>query len=372
MRPETLAVHAGRRIDPGTKAVMPPIVLSTTFERDADGSYEHGYVYSRSDNPNRHSLEQCMAELEGGVAAAAFASGQAASMSVLQSLRAGDHVLLPDDVYFGTRNLAQDTLGQWGLQSTIVDMTNLESLKAAIQENTRLIWVETPSNPLLKITDIAKVADIAHEAGAMCLVDNTWMSPIGQRPIDLGADLVMHATTKYLGGHSDVLGGIVVAKQETDFFARMRSVQKNGGAVQAPFDCWLLLRSISSLPYRVRAHTENARQIAEFLSRNPRLVAVHYPGLEQHPGYEIAAKQMLLSGGMMSIQVAGGADEAMEVASRVKLFTRATSLGGVESLIEHRASIEGPDTLTPPNLLRLSIGLEHVDDLIADLEQALA
>ena len=207
MRPETLAVHAGRQIDPGTKAVMPPIVLSTTFERSADGTYEHGYVYSRSENPNRNSLEQCMAELEGGAASAAFSSGQAASMSVLQTLRPGDHIILPDDVYFGTRNLAQYTFGQWGLESSIVDMTDQDSLKDAIQENTHLIWVETPSNPLLKITDIEKVADIAHETGALCLVDNTWMSPLGQRPLDLGADLVLHATTKYLGGH---IHGLVI------------------------------------------------------------------------------------------------------------------------------------------------------------------
>lgn len=371
MRFETVAIHAGRSIDEGSGAVMPPIVLSTTFERDADGSYGRGYVYSRTENPNRTALEQCLAELEGGAAGAAFASGQAAILSVLQALQRGDHVIIPDDAYFGTRLLAQEVMGEWGLESTIVDMTDLDAVRAAVRDNTRLIWAETPSNPQLKITDIAGVVSIARDGGACCMVDNTWPSPAGQSPLQLGADLVMHSTTKYLGGHSDLLGGAIVTRKEDAFFERIRRIQTIGGAVPSPFDCWLLLRSISTLAYRVRAHTESAQAIASALASHPRLEAVHYPGLAQHPGHEIAARQMHLYGGMLSIRVVGGMEAAMEIMGRLKLFTRATSLGGVESLIEHRASIEGPESTTPPNLLRLSVGLEHVDDLLEDLSQAL-
>lgn len=369
---ETIAVHAGRAVDPATGAVMPPIHLSTTFERQPDGSYTDGFVYSRSENPNRRALERCLAELEGGAAAAAFSSGQAATSSVLLALGAGDHVILPDDLYFGTQQLALDILARFGLEASMVDMTDLDQVRAAVRPNTRLIWVETPSNPLLKITDIAAVAEIAHAAGALCAVDNTWPSPLGQRPLQLGADFAMHSTTKYLGGHSDILGGTIVAREEGDFFARIRTNQTIGGAVPSPFDCWLLLRSIRTLPYRMRAHSAAAMRVAEFLVDHPRVAAVHYPGLPSHPGHEIAARQMLSYGGMLSIQIEGGMEAAMEVAARVRLFTRATSLGGVESLIEHRASVEGPASKTPANLLRVSVGLEHPDDLIADLAQALA
>lgn len=368
---ETIAVHAGRAVDPSTGAVMPPIHLSTTFERHADGSYTDGFVYARTDNPNRRALEACLAQLEGGVAAAAFSSGQAATFSVFQALGAGDHLILPDDAYFGTRKLALDILGRWQLEATIVDMTNLDAVAAALRPNTRLIWVETPSNPLLKITDISAVAEIAHKAGAVCAVDNTWPSPVGQRPLQLGADLAMHSTTKYLGGHSDISGGAIVARTDDEFFARIRTNQTIGGAVPSPFDCWLLLRSIRSLPYRMRAHSEGAMRVAEYLADHPKVAETHYPGLPTHPGHEIAARQMLSYGGMLSIQVAGGMEDAMDVAARVKLFTRATSLGGVESLVEHRASVEGPTSKTPANLLRVSVGLEHPDDLIADLAQAL-
>lgn len=368
---ETIAVHAGREIDLGTGAVMPPIHLSTTFERQPDGGYTDGFVYTRTENPNRRALETCLAELEGGAVAAAFGSGQAATLSVFQALAAGDHVILPDDAYFGTGKLVLDILARWGLQASVVDLTKLDQVRAALQPNTRLIWVETPSNPLLKITDIAAVAEIAHAAGAVCAVDNTWPSPLGQRPLQLGADLVMHSTTKYLGGHSDILGGAVVARADDDFFARVRTNQTIGGAVPSPFDCWLLLRSIRTLPYRMRAHSEGAMRVAEYLADHPRVAQTHYPGLPTHPGHEIAARQMLAYGGMLSIQVAGGMDEAMAVAARVQLFTRATSLGGVESLIEHRASVEGPTSKTPANLLRVSVGLEHPDDLISDLAQAL-
>jgi cystathionine gamma-synthase len=369
---ETLAVHAGRAVDPATGAVMPPIHLSTTFERQPDGSYTDNYVYSRSDNPNRRALEACLAQLEGGAVAAAFGSGQAATFSVLQALSAGDHLILPDDTYFGTRRVAVDIMGRFGVDVSIVDMTDLAQVRAALRPNTRLIWVETPSNPLLKITDIAAVAEIAHTAGARCAVDNTWSSPLGQQPLQLGADIAMHSTTKYLGGHSDILGGALVAREDDEFFARIRTNQTIGGAVPSPFDCWLLLRSIRTLPYRMRAHAEGAKRVAEYLVDHPKVAHVHYPGLPTHPGHEIAARQMLSFGGMLSIQVEGGMEEAMAVAGRVQLFTRATSLGGVESLIEHRASVEGPTSTTPANLLRISVGLEHPDDLIADLAQALA
>ncbi len=368
---ETLAVHAGRRPDPATGAVMPPIHLSTTFERAADGTYTDGFVYTRSENPNRRALEECLAALEGGAEAAAFSSGMAASAAIFQTLGTGDHVIFPDDVYFGTSRLLREVLGPWELAYSVVDMTDLAAVRAAVRPQTKLIWVETPSNPLLKISDIAAIAEIAHAAGARCAVDNTWPSPAGQQPLALGADLVMHATTKYLGGHSDLLGGAVIARTSDAFFERIRLVQTVGGAVPSPFDCWLLMRSIRTLPYRLRAHTENAQRVAEFLASHPAVAVVHYPGLPTHPGYAVAQRQMKLSGGMLSIQVHGGAAEAMAVAARVQLFTRATSLGGIESLIEHRASVEGTHSTTPANLLRISIGLEHPDDLIADLRQAL-
>lgn len=368
---ETLAVHAGRRHDDPTGAVMPPIHLSTTFERGTDGSYPTQYVYTRSENPNRIALEECLAALEGGEAAAAFASGMAAIAAILQALHPGDHVLMPDDLYHGTRRYISEVLGPWGLDCDFIDMTDPGYVATRMRPSTRLIWVETPSNPLLKITDIAAVAEVAHRRSAMVAVDNTWASPICQQPLALGVDLVMHATTKYLGGHSDILGGAVISRHNDEFFQRLATIQKIGGSVPAPFDCWLLLRSIRTLPYRMRAHTENAGAVAQFLAEHPAVAAVHYPGLPQHPGHAVAARQMRLFGGMLSIQVRGGKDEAMAAAAKVKIFTRATSLGGVESLIEHRASIEGPHGNTPPNLLRISVGLEHPDDLIADLAQAL-
>jgi cystathionine gamma-synthase len=371
MRIETLAVHAGHRIDPATGALTPPIYLSTTFERQADGSYPQGYHYIRDHNPNREALEKCLSELEGGVAAAAFSSGSAATMSVFQALSPGDHIIAPLDAYSGTSSLLQEIFTPWNLSVTFVDMTILSEVQQAIQPNTKLIWIETPSNPMLKITDIGKIADIAHQANALCVCDNTWATPIGQSPLKWGADLVVHSTTKYLGGHSDVLGGVAIAKVEDDLFNRIRKIQKTGGAVASPFDSWLVLRGIQTLPYRMKAHSDNALNVATFLSEHPKVEVVHYPGLKQHPGYEIATSQMHLFGGMLSFQVKGGRDQAFAIAAKVKIFTRATSLGGVESLIEHRASIEGKGTKTPDNLLRVSIGLEHPDDLIEDLTQAL-
>ena len=372
MRIETLAVHAGHKVDPATGAVAPPIYLSTTFEREADGRYPRGYSYSRTGNPNRQALEHCVAALEGGEAAAAFSSGSAATMTLFQALSPGAHVIAPNDVYHGTARLLREILGPWGLETSFVDMTDPGQVERAARANTRLIWVETPSNPLLKIADIARISEIAHRAGALCACDNTWATPVLQRPFDLGADLIVHATTKYLGGHGDVLGGVLIARVEDGFFQRIRLVQTTGGAVPSPFECWLVLRGVPTLPYRMRGHSENALKVATYLSQHPAVEAVHYPGLKGHPGHEVAARQMVLPGGMLSFQVQGGRQEAFDVAARVRVFTRATSLGGVESLIEHRASVEGPETRTPGNLLRLSIGLEHADDLIEDLAHALA
>jgi cystathionine gamma-synthase len=371
MRIETQAVHAGHGVDPATGAVRPPIHLSTTFARETDGSYPRGYVYSRTNNPNREALEKCLAALEGGAAAAAFSSGSAATMGVFQALSPGDHVIASHDVYHGTARLLREILAPWGLETSFVDMTDPGQVERAVKASTKLIWVETPSNPLLKITDIACASEIAHEAKALCVCDNTWATPVLQRPFELGADLIVHATTKYLGGHSDVLGGALIAKVEDGFFQRVRKIQVTGGAVPSPFECWLTLRGVPTLPYRMRGHSENASKVAEFLSRHSAVEVVHYPGLKEHAGYEVACRQMELPGGMLSFQVKGGREKAFEAAAKVKVFTRATSLGGVESLIEHRASVEGPETRTPDNLLRLSIGLEHADDLIEDLAQAL-
>ena len=370
MKIETLAVHAGHTVDPATGAVSLPIHLSTTFERDAEGTYSRGFMYTRNNNPNRQALEQGISALEGGAAAAAFASGTGASMSIFQALAPGDHVLAHVDAYYGTSRLLREIFQRWGLDISFVDMSDLHAVEKALRPKTKLAWMETPSNPLLKIVDLAAVAKIVHAAGAICVCDNTW-APTLQRPFDLGADLVLHSTTKYFGGHCDVLGGIVVSKVEDDFFQRIRSIQYEGGAVPSPFDCWLILRGMRTLPWRMRGHSENAMRVADFLSGHRKVSRVHYPGLKLHPGHEIAAKQMSTFGGMLSFEVKDGRDAAMSVAAKTKIITRATSLGGVESLIEHRASIEGAGTTSPEGLLRLSIGLENADDLIEDLDQAL-
>jgi cystathionine gamma-synthase len=370
MKIETLAVHAGHTVDPSTGAVSLPIHLSTTFERDAGGTYSRGFMYTRNNNPNRQALEQGISALEGGAAAAAFASGMGASMSIFQALAPGDHVLAHVDAYYGTSRLLREIFQRWGLDISFVDMSDLHAVEKALRPKTKLAWMEAPSNPLLKIVDLAAVAKIVHAAGAISVCDNTW-APTLQRPFDLGADLVLHSTTKYFGGHCDVLGGIVVSKVEDDFFQRIRSIQYEGGAVPSPFDCWLILRGMRTLPWRMRGHSENAMRVADFLSGHRKVSQVHYPGLKLHPGHEIAAKQMSMFGGMLSFEVKDGRDAAMSVAAKTKIITRATSLGGVESLIEHRASIEGPGTTSPEGLLRLSIGLENADDLIEDLDQAL-
>ena len=375
MQFETIAAQAAHQIDAATGAVAPPIYLSTTFERDPDGEYSRGFVYSRSDNPNRRALEQCLAMLEGGEAgnaeAAAFGSGSAATAAVFQALAPGDHVIAPDDCYHGTSRMLREVFAPWGLETSFVDMTDADAVQRAVRPTTRLIWVETPSNPLLKITDIARMADIAHSAGARCACDNTWASPMLQRPFELGSDLAVHSTTKYLSGHEDVTGGAVVSREDSDIFQRIRLIQNLCGAVPSPFDCWLTLRGIRTLPARMPAHSAHAGRLARYLQDHPRVSAVHYPGLADHPGHDVAARQMSDFGGMLSFQVAGGRDAALDVAARVQLFVRATSLGGTQSLIEHRASIEGPNTQTPDDLLRVSVGLENADDLIADLAQAL-
>lgn len=371
MRIETLAVHAGHEIDPATAAVTPPIHLSTTFAREADGSYRAGFLYSRYANPNRTALERCLAELESGAAATMFSSGSAATMTLLQAIGPKSHVIIPDDAYFGTIKLVRDVFGPWGMDLSIVDMTDVGAVEQAVRPNTKLVWIETPSNPLLRVADIAAITAIAHRAGAVCAVDNTWGTPVLQRPLDLGADIAMHATTKYLGGHSDVLGGALIARENTELFQRVSGIQMTGGAVPSPFECWLTMRGIRTLPLRVHAQSATALALAEFLSSHPKVDAVHYPGLASHPAHAVARKQMHAFGGMMSVQVGRNRTESIAIASRLELFTQATSLGGTESLIEHRASVEGPGTRAPENLLRVSVGLEHVEDLKEDFDRAL-
>ena len=371
MRIETLAVHAGHTADPATGALTTPIHLSTTFERDRDGSYRGGHVYGRTSNPNRSALEQSLAALEGGEAALAYSSGSAATMSVFQALSPGDHVIAPDDAYYGTLRQLREIFAGWGLVADVADMTDLDAVERLLRPTTKIVWVETPSNPLVRVVDIERLAELAHSVGARCVVDNTWATPVLQRPFGLGADLVMHSTTKYLGGHSDLLGGALIARRNDEFVERLSLMQKVGGAVPSPFDCWLLLRGIRTLPWRMRAHCDNAMLVARFLEGNKSIDAVHYPGLESHSGHSIALRQMSDFGGMMSIQIRGGEEAALELTRKLTLFTRATSLGGTESLIEHRASVEGPTSLAPKNLLRISVGLEHPDDLIEDLERAL-
>ncbi len=374
MKIETLAVHAGRHTDPATGAVALPIHLSSTFERSPEGDYPRGFSYSRENNPVRKSLEQCLAALEGGNEAIAFSSGLAVATAVVQSLEPGDHILAPDDVYWGLRRVIGDVFARGGLETTYVDMTQPDAVRAAMRPNTRLVWVETPSNPLMRVTDLAAIAEIAHERGrnAVTVCDGTFATPVLQHPLNCGIDMVTHSTTKYIGGHSDVVGGALIARFNNYIFERARKSQRYGGAVPSPFDCWLTLRGIETLPCRVRVHSENAMALAQFLKGHARVEKVHYPGLPEHAGHAAAKRQMCGGfGGMLSFQVRGGREEAMAAAARCELFIRATSLGGTHSLIEHRASIEGPDTKTPQNLLRVSVGLENIEDLVADLETAL-
>jgi cystathionine gamma-synthase len=372
--PETLAVHAGRAPDASTGAVTPNLVFSSTFARDEQGQLPAGHIYSRTSNPNRTSVETALAALEGGAHGLAFASGQAASAAIFATLAPGDRVLLPDDLYHGTRYLAKNEFGRWGLVAEFIDTSDLAAVAAALQKPARVVWLETPSNPRLKISDLAGVAKLARAAGALVVADNTWATPVLCSPLALGAHVVLHSTTKYLGGHSDLLGGVLVVSADApaDLITRLRAWQNLGGAVPAPFDCWLLLRSLSTLPLRVRAQSATAAALAAWLAAQPSVERVYYPGLASHPNHAVAARQMSAFGGMLSFEMRGGHDAAKAVACRVKLITQATSLGGVESLIEHRRPVEGPASATPPGLLRFSVGLEHLEDLRADLAQALA
>ena len=371
MRFETKAIHSGAHPDEATGAIAPPIHLSTTFERTADARPLHGFGYVRDENPTQERLEDALAAIDSGAAALAFGSGMAAATAIVQSLPRGAHVLLPDDSYYGVRVLATDFFESWGLTYDLVAMQDLDAVRRALKQETKLIWTESPSNPLMTIVDLAALASLAHERGALFGVDNTFATPALQRPIELGADLVLHSTTKYLGGHSDVQGGGVAFARRDAFYERVLHTRSTTGGVASPFNSWLVLRGIRSLAARKRVHCENARAQAAFLEGNARVGAVHYPGLASHPGHEIAKRQMSDFGGMVSFRVRGGRDAAIAVAGKTNVFIRATSLGGTESLIEHRASSEGPATRTPDDLLRMSVGLEHVDDLIADLEQAL-
>jgi cystathionine gamma-synthase len=370
---ETLAIHNSKKTLDTTKPVRPPIYLSTTYLRNEDGSYNNDFVYSRSDNPNRQTLEQQVATLENGEVCFAFSSGMAAISAVFQSLKAGDHVILPDDVYYNIYMLATDVFERWGLEFTKVDMADIKSIASAIKPTTKLIWIETPSNPQLKITDIEAVAKLAKSNNALLAVDNTWPTPVFQQPLTLGADIVMHSSTKYFGGHSDVLGGCIVLKENNDTAKRIADIQTLGGSVPSPFDCWLIARGIQSLHIRMMAQTKTAEKLANYLESHSMVERVSYPGLKSHPQHKIAKKQMKSGyGAMLSVLIKGNAQATVKISNKLHLFATATSLGGVESLVEHRKSVEGPDSQTPENLLRISVGLENVDDLIADWNQALS
>lgn len=371
VRLETIAVRAGAEVDPATGALAPPLHLSTTFEHGPASQPIHGFLYARQKNPTQLRLEAALRDLEGGLAALAFSSGMAASAAMLQALGPKSHVIFSDDIYIDVRNLARDFLPAWGIESSVEDLQDVAALKRALRPTTKLIWIETPSNPLLKILDIQALGRIAHEAGAQLLVDNTFATPILQRPLTLGADIVLHSTTKYCGGHSDVLGGCLVVRSR-ELLDKLLQVREILGAVASPFNSWLILRGLRSLPCRMERHSANGAAVAAALAACPAVEAVYYPGLGTHSGHEIAHRQMKGFGAMLSFLVRGGGSQALRVASRVKLFVNATSLGGVESLIEHRASSEGKNSRAPQNLLRLSVGLEHHDDLIEDLLQALA
>jgi cystathionine gamma-synthase len=373
MNLETLSIHVGRDIEPLAGDVAPAIHMSTTFERDANGDFSRGYSYARVGNPSRRALEKCIAALEGGVDATTYASGSAASLAVFSLLRPGDHVIAPIEAYHGTAQQLRDIFAPVGVQASFVDMTRVDDVRGAFNANTRLVWIETPSNPMLNITDIEAVATLAHERDALVCCDNTFATPVLQRPFELGADLIMHSSTKYFGGHSDVMGGAIIVREAGEIAEKLRAYQGLAGTVPSPFDCWLIRRSLTTLSCRVLAQTENARRIAEFLATRRNIERVFYPGLDSHPNHALARRQMKGGfGAMLSFCVRGGQAEAFAAAAKLRLFIRATSLGGVESLVEHRASIEGPHSVTPQNLLRLSVGLEHPDDLIADLAQALA
>ena len=366
MKLETLSIHGANRITDSNRPVIQPITLSTTFEH-----VEGSPIYSRASNPNRESLEGLLVQLEHGKAAAAFSSGNAAGMAVFQSIPVGSHIIAPHDMYHGLRNQLLEIFSD-SLKISFVDLSQPENLLEAITDDTRLLWIETPSNPLLRISDITRLAEIAQNNNIKVACDNTFATPVFQNPLLLGADIVMHSSTKYLGGHSDILGGALITKEEDAFWERIKNVQVSGGAVPSPFDCYYLARSMKTLVYRMRGHANNAGIIADYLSKHQQVEEVYYPGLEKHEGHEIASTQMNGFGGMLSFLLKGSADQADNFIGGLRYFTNATSLGGVESLIERRAVVEGPQSETPPNLIRVSVGLEHPDDLLEDLDRAFA
>lgn len=369
------AIHAGQDFDPSTGAVVPPVYLTSTFVQDGIGGFRGGYEYSRGGNPSRTGLETLIASLEGGAHGLSFASGLAAEDALLRSaLRPGDQVVMANDVYGGTHRLVNKVLGPWGIGLVTVDMTDLDAVRAAIGGSTRMLWVETPSNPLLKVVDIAALAEVAHQAGALAVVDNTFASPYLQQPLALGADVVVHSTTKYLGGHSDVLGGALVMNDDA-LHEAVRFQQFAAGAVSGPFDAWLTTRGIKTLGVRMDRHSSNAQTIAEALHDHPAVARVYYPGLPSHPGHDLAARQMRAFGGIVSIELADG-PAARRFAEATRLFQLAESLGGVESLVCYpsemtHASVRGTELEVSPAVVRLSVGIEDVADLLADLTQAL-
>ncbi|MDZ7718435.1 MAG: PLP-dependent aspartate aminotransferase family protein [Balneolaceae bacterium] len=371
MKFETKAIHAGLDIGNPSKSIIPPISPSTIFEIDSEGRDENDFHYTRLQNPNRQQFEHLIAALEGGEAAAAFSSGIAAATAVLQSLKTGDHVIIPEDVYAGNRMMIKKIMTRWGLNFDFIDMTDLQNIEDHIKPNTALIWIETPSNPLMQITDLKAVAGLAKSNNIRTVADNTWPTPVNQLPFDFGIDLVLHSTSKYFGGHSDILGGAVVSRENDDFFQQILTVQKLGGAVPSPQDCWMLSRSTRTLSYRMKGHNEHAEKVALFLADHPRVEDVFFPGLESHRGHEIAKKQMKGFGGMISFLVDADQSGTINIVGKSRLIKRATSLGGVESTWEHRRSSEGEGSVSPENMIRISVGLEHPDDLIEDLERAL-
>ena len=374
---ETLAIHAGQEPDSLTGAVVPPIYQVSTFKQDAVGKPRGGYEYARTANPTRTALEQCLAALEGGAAAPAFASGMAAEDGLLRTVCSpGDHVLIPDDAYGGTYRLFARVLAGWGLSHSVVPMSDLAAVREQLAARpVKLIWTETPTNPLLNIADIRALAQAAHEAGAMLVVDNTFASPYLQQPLALGADVVVHSTTKYLGGHSDVIGGALVVA-DPDLAERVAFIQNATGGVPGPFDAWLTLRGIKTLAARMDRHCRNAMRVAQMLAEHPAVAQVFYPGLPTHPGHKTAQEQMRAFGGMVSFRLLAGEEAAVQACARTRLFTLGESLGGVESLIEHparmtHASVTGSELEVPGDLIRLSVGIEDCDDLLDDLREAL-
>jgi cystathionine gamma-synthase len=375
MKLETLSIHAGALHDDTFGSVTPPIILSTTFERNTEGAFPEGRdIYTRASNPNRRALEQKLAALENGVEAMAFASGQAATLSVFHAiLTPNSHVIIPDDIYYGTRVVLEKLYAQWNVSYSAIDMSNTEGVEKAIRENTKLIWIESPSNPSLKVTDIQGVTDIAKRHGIITACDNTWATPYFTQPFSLGVDLIMHSNTKYFGGHSDILGGCIIVNRIDELSQKIRDFQTLGGGVPSAFDCWLLYRSLATFPLRMRAHGENAQKLAQYLAQHPKVEKVMYPGLITDEFHEISKKQMQNGfGGMMSILIKGNEKTALQFASNLKLVKHATSLGGVETLVDHRRSAEGIHSNSPENLVRISVGIEHIDDLILDFEQALS